>query len=272
MPANILIVNKEKLTTDLESRIIKGKEIESLALDNNYSLDDLWAKEDNWSSFNIELLKRSFSKEDIAENYEKSGFTGSIPISPSDALLRNNFKTYIMKKISNLEGVIEKLSLFDEKISSDETQIIIEKNSVFIVHGHDLGAKYQVARVIEKLKLKPIILDEQIDEGLTIIEKFEKHSSQAQLAVVLLTGDDIGYPKNDPTQKKPRARQNVIQELGFFMAKLGRKNVIGLYEDGVELPSDYSGVLYIKLESGWELKLAKELKGRGVRVNIDDLI
>ena len=92
---------------------------------------------------------------------------------------------------------------------------------VFVVHGHDERHKQTVARFLTQLKLEPIILHEQPDQGLTIIEKFEKYSADVRCAVVILTSDDIAHPKNDPQKKEFRARQNVILELGFFAGKLG---------------------------------------------------
>jgi len=122
----------------------------------------------------------------------------------------------------------------------------------------------EVARFLEKLDIEPIILHEQADRGQTIIEKFEKHSEVA-FAIVLLTPDDIGGQDNSSLRK--RARQNVIFEFGYFIGKLGRSNVCGLYCDGVELPSDYTGVLYTKAEGGWQLNIIRELKAAGFSVD-----
>ena len=49
-----------------------------------------------------------------------------------------------------------------------------------------------MARFLEKIELEAIILQEQADQGLTIIEKFEAYANQVGFAVVLLTPDDIG--------------------------------------------------------------------------------
>jgi predicted nucleotide-binding protein len=148
-------------------------------------------------------------------------------------------------------------------------QAILNKN-VFVVHGHDDGTKDSVARFLEKLNLRPIILHEQPNEGMTIIEKFEYHS-KAGFAVVLLTSDDIGYARNKPKEKKPRARQNVIFELGYFIGALGRNKVCALYKDGVEIPTDYQGILYVPVDSGgnWRLQLAKEIKKAGMAIDLN---
>ena len=143
---------------------------------------------------------------------------------------------------------------------------------VFIVHGHNEELKEKVARTIEKLGLKPIILHEQSNEGLTVIEKFEKHSN-VNFAVILLTYDDFGNIKSN-NDKNKRARQNVILELGYFIAKISRKNVMPLYEKGVELPSDISGVLYTLIDEteNWKFRLVKELKSAEYDVDANDIL
>jgi hypothetical protein len=103
---------------------------------------------------------------------------------------------------------------------------------VFLVHGHDDAVKHEVARVLEKLDLEPIILHERPDEGRTIIEKFEDYADVG-FAVVLMTGDDKGGDKSaPPAEYRLRARQNVLLEMGFFLGKLGRGKVCVLYEAG----------------------------------------
>lgn len=147
--------------------------------------------------------------------------------------------------------------------------------SVFIVHGHDEATKESVARFLEKLDLKPVILHEQPDRGRTIIEKLEANASDVDIAyaVVLLTPDDLGSTVADRANPKPRARQNVVFELGYFIAKIGRERVRALYSEGVESPSDYKGVLYTKLDpaGGWQLELAKEIKAAGIEIDLNKL-
>jgi predicted nucleotide-binding protein len=142
---------------------------------------------------------------------------------------------------------------------------------VFVVHGHDERHKQTVARFLTQLKLEPIILHEQPDQGRTLIEKFEKYSGDVRCAVVILTPDDIAHPQNDPGREEFRARQNVILELGFFAGKLGRDHAIALVENGVVIPSDYHGVIYIPLDSpDWRLRLVKELKAAGIHIDAND--
>lgn len=144
--------------------------------------------------------------------------------------------------------------------------------SVFIVHGHDEEPKQAVARVLETLGMNPIILHEQPNKGRTIIEKFTDHSDVG-FAIVLLTPDDLGRSKDGA--EAPRARQNVIFELGFFLGKLGRDRVVALYRpaDGFELPNDYSGVVYIQYGSNiaWNFQVAQELQAAGYDIDFNKL-
>ena len=109
-------------------------------------------------------------------------------------------------------------------------------------------------------------MHEQPNRGATIIEKFETHSDVA-FAVALLTGDDEGRTLGGVLKK--RARQNVLFEFGFFIGKLGRHRVCALVDDGVEIPSDYQGVIYIPADSGgkWKMELVRELKAAGLEVD-----
>lgn len=146
-------------------------------------------------------------------------------------------------------------------------------NRVFLVHGHDVGAKESAARFLEKIGLQPIILHEQANEGRTVIEKFEAFSD-VSFAVILLTPDDVGAVAAKAADLSRRARQNVVLELGYFTEKLGRRKVCALYVSGVEVPSDLHGLLYIELDSGggWKTKLAQELVQAGLKIDIEGLL
>lgn len=139
---------------------------------------------------------------------------------------------------------------------------------MFVVHGHDHGEKEAVARFLEKLDLVPVILHEQPSMSRTVVEKFEAHADVA-FAVVLLTPDDVGHPKDASEKARPRARQNVILELGYFIGRLGRKNVCALHKGDVELPSDFDGVLYVPMGSDWRLSLAREIKAADIDVDLN---
>jgi predicted nucleotide-binding protein len=147
----------------------------------------------------------------------------------------------------------------------------ISGRKIFLVHGHDKMAFEATARFIEKLDLDAVVLHEQPNVGQTIIEKVET-CSEVSFAVVLLTPDDVGAKKGNEDQLRPRARQNVILELGYFLARLGRNRVAALVRGELEKPSDYDGVVYISMDEAgaWKMLLAREIKAAGLNVDLND--
>lgn len=142
-----------------------------------------------------------------------------------------------------------------------------KSRKIFIVHGHDVAMREAVARFLEKIGFEVIILHEQANQGRTIIEKVEA-STDVGFAVVLLTPDDEGRAVG--TDKlEPRARQNVLLELGYFIARLGRGNVCTLRKGAVEIPSDFAGVVWTSMDDGggWKTELSKELKAAGYDID-----
>lgn len=131
---------------------------------------------------------------------------------------------------------------------------------VFIVYGHDIQARKDLELILRQMGFDPIVLGDRPARGATIIEKLEEHlgpCSDVTFAFVLLTPDDVGHAEGDWDNKRPRARQNVILELGWVLGRLGRKHVVILHKGSVELPSDSAGLLYIPFE-----EQVDEAKGR----------
>jgi len=144
------------------------------------------------------------------------------------------------------------------------------KSKVFVVHGRDNEAKQEVSRFIENLGLDVIILHEKASSGMTIIEKIERYSSEADYAVVLYAACDHGRGAHEGKIKpRNRARQNVVFEHGYLMAKIGRKYVCALVKGDIETPNDTSGVVYVPLDEsgGWKMEVSKELKACGYTLN-----
>ena len=192
----------------------------------------------------------------------------------SEQELQDIYLEMLNSLASVLESMIEEIEEYwpDESYSqvSEKTPKGTRQMSdkVFIVHGKDTGTKDTVARFLQGLNLNPVVLQELPSKGRTIIEKFEDHA-QIGFAVILFTPDDFGGHESEIGDPKPRARQNVIFELGFFIGKLGRSNTCVLFKDDVEIPSDYTGVEYIPLDdaNGWKLKLITELQSAGFDVD-----
>jgi predicted nucleotide-binding protein len=147
-------------------------------------------------------------------------------------------------------------------------------NRVFIVYGHDTEVREQLELILRRMKLEPLVLQNLPSGGQTIIEKLES-SSDVTFACVLLTPDDCGYPKDAPERARPRARQNVVLDLGMFLAKLGRRRVAILHKGDIELPSDINGLLYIPFKDRVDEvkeRVGAELQEAGFKINIKDLL
>lgn len=144
----------------------------------------------------------------------------------------------------------------------------MDKSKVFIVHGHDDAAKSEAARFVESLGFKAIILHEQASLGDTIIEKIEKNSNVG-FAIVLYTPCDWGASQEKKDHLNLRARQNVVFEHGYLMAKIGRKNVCPLVKGDLETPTDISGIVYTPMDEGggWKLAVADEMEACGYKVD-----
>ena len=152
-----------------------------------------------------------------------------------------------------------------------------EKNrKVFVVYGHDLNARTQLEAMLRRWDIEPLIIDQLVSSGQTIIEKLEENTDKVQFGIVLATPDDIGYPKGKEECKKYRVRQNVILELGMLLSKVGRSKVAILLSQAEEMekPSDIDGFIYIPFTNNVEeakVSLAKELQRNGYEIDITKL-
>jgi predicted nucleotide-binding protein len=141
---------------------------------------------------------------------------------------------------------------------------------------HDAGLKNELARFLEKLRLQPVILHEQPDEGRTIFAKLRAELADVGFAFALLTPDDLGSAATSPKAKRSRARQNVVFEHGMLAGRLGPERVCAVVRGDLEFPSDLTGVLYKRLGETESLdtialELIKELKRAGYEVDANIL-
>lgn len=200
------------------------------------------------------------------------GFDGvQVPLdilTYKDGLKSTKILLEIIKENINEYGLTKPQPITTQIISEPKKTI---SNKVFIVHGHDELAIVQVSEVLRKLRLEPIVLKDEASKSNTIIEKIERLSSDVGFGIVLYTACDIGG--KDLNSLQPRARQNVVLEHGYLMAKLGRENTLALKKDNVETPSDIQGLVYTPMDEhkAWQYKLVDELKLAGYNVSKDSI-
>lgn len=149
---------------------------------------------------------------------------------------------------ANLTSISHKFS--GSSLSEIAPAKVEAKGKVFVVHGHDQTSREQLELILHKLGLDPFVLQNTGGAALTIIEVLEQEigpaAAEVKFGIVLLTPDDFGYSKLEGSDKaQPRARQNVVLEMGMLLSSIGRGNVAVLKKGHVDLPSDAQGILYL---------------------------
>ena len=278
-----LLVSREEAKSKLGERIQKGLEIKKAPINSEETLDAVRNEFRKWDAFNNELLKRIFTTDELSEEYRHwIGVGVSMLREPQLGEKIDRLHKDIDGKIHRIDSIIERLELIplNEAYPDPNPSVPssspdpLRTNKVFIVHGHDEVSKNSLEVFLHEIGLEPVVLHRQADEGLTVIEKFEKHSD-VSYAFILLTPDEIAYLKSEEhktdseRRKEYRARPNVIFEFGFFVGKLGRSRVCCLYTGEVTLPSDVSGMIYKKYNSSIEevaYSIIKDLKASGYAI------
>ena len=157
----------------------------------------------------------------------------------------------------DFEPPTQLISYPNEKTNKDRKRV---PNRVFVVHGKNEIARGLVVEKLTRVGLEPVVLHEQPNMGRHLLTKFIQEADLVTFAVVLMTDDDLGSRKGD--SPLPRARQNVILELGYFLSHLGSPRVCALITPGLETPSDFDGIVYIRMdkEGSWKQELVRELR------------
>lgn len=257
------IDDKEKVLEKFAVRHLKGQPLRVYG----YLIDNACRFVVTQSELNTETIRKV--KQDELDRKQKSlriysPFRYSREIVSRDEQYTKDITDEILEEAQNS---------LDTAVSELKKEIPIYSNhKVFIVHGRDTLLRTQVENVLRALGLEPIILQEQANNGNTIIEKIEE-CTDVGFGIVLYTPCDEGRLKSEEGKLKPRARQNVVLEHGYLMAKLGRERVCCLVSDDVEFPSDIQGVGYIPANDfdQWKYKIAKELKAAGFDIDMNRL-
>jgi predicted nucleotide-binding protein len=254
----------------LKKRIEEVERVDPQSVTDQHNTPDLDALE----AAIDETLVRTFGADTLdyeryksAAEFDRGPYNYAYVVQPyefqaSIARSRGRSIAILTQAIKALEEQLGENAHFPASGDTAANDGISRSRKVFIVHGHEGEPREAVSGFLRKIDFTPVILHEQSNQGRTIVEKFEAHADVA-FAVVLLTPDDIGGSKDG--ELKPRARQNVILELGFFIGKLGRKNVCAIKLGEVEIPSDILGVAWTPFDEhgAWKTALAKELRDAG---------
>ncbi len=146
------------------------------------------------------------------------------------------------------------------------TKLLNEHRKVFVVHGWNAQMRDGATSLLGRLRLDYVVLQDERNGGATVVEKFLREADDCDYAVVILSGDDLATPKGSELPRL-RARQNVVLELGYFLGKIGRRNIVVLHEEGasIEMPSDLAGIVHIPMDThgAWKHRMIRELRDVG---------
>ena len=228
----------------------------------------------------LTMSMKLYAKKIFGENNDYTQQINNVRFAPEDQPASSDDWDYnYVKGKETFQNIIKTMKREVELDMEDMIKMkdSLKGNKIFVVHGHNEEMKEKVARFLEHLDLHPVILHEQPDRGRNVLDKLIEESKQACFAIILLSPDDYGYSVKDRDEdRKTRGRQNVILELGFFIGKLGKDNVVALYQEdkNFDLPSDVVGTLYKKydLAGAWKKEIAKELRAAGIQINADKFL
>ena len=257
----ILNIPPEKADDLIEEKMGYGEILLQFKIKNIQQWKSAEKKFKTWNSENYELLKFIFKNSKVAKDYSSSGwsigriFVSDLKLSEKTAKLLHD----IQDKLDKLNSI--KLSLGIFKIQ-DKAGKRDNSKKLFFIYGTNCSSKTKVLNFIIKLGLEPIVLQEFIAGGKTLIDEILTRS-EVKFAIGLLTPDNVGGIQ--PDKLHFRADQNVILELGIFVGLLGRENVCSLYAGNLQLPEDYHGFEYIKIDKSrkWKEQVFEELKNAG---------
>lgn len=275
-----LLVSPSQIQQKLNEAMTQGSNL--LATDARDDLTVLSAGYQTWDKRNQLILEGSFETKSFfqsgpkAEYLDFRGLTYGFGLDHVDDVSTEGLRSDIEKKIQRLAVIRDNLDLYRYEAERDDDQAPAQESpSIFLIHGRAEAPRLQVQNLLLRATAhEAVVLMEKTNQGATIIEKLEEQLGQrAGFAVVIVTGDDEGGLVGS-SEMQPRARQNVILELGYAMGRVGRRNVTILYEEGVELPSDIAGVAYYPLDThgGWQRHLLGDLKAAGFQVSSEALL
>jgi predicted nucleotide-binding protein len=248
-----------------------GKNAQSRMLDDllNYTQAIRKSKDSDkygvWQARIERTIEKIFGRDSTELNQIKRGmelhtvFSTGQSEEEMDEMIRRDDE----ERFDQIEGLLNDFLIeagADQIAHNKENSKEDKSKNIFIVHGHDELAVFHLEKIIRDFDLNPIILKDQANKGRTLIQKFEEEAKNIVYAFVIYTPDDNVMKQSEEYQQ---ARPNVIFELGWFCAKIGRENVSIVYKKGTKIPTDLAGIVTIEYENKIDEKhgeIMRELK------------
>ena len=198
----------------------------------------------------------------------------------SDVAFIGFYENYLESALLKEKDITDELITYAKGTKTSTLAAEDQKNvslptKVFIVHGHDDALINEVKSFLLAQSIKPVVLREQHDAGITIIEMLERYTKDPSIGfgIVLYTPDDEGKAVGAESYQS-RARQNVVFEHGLLIGLYGREKVVSLVkkQSNIEMPGDVNGVIYADHGSGdWRLSVAHMLKKANYSIDYNEI-
>ncbi|MGH9822011.1 MAG: TIR domain-containing protein [Blastocatellia bacterium] len=235
-------MTRAEAKAQLENQISKGRELAQVTINTEASLSQAQADYYTWSEYNEEMLRSLFDSDDVRDNYVGIVFAMGSPASIRERAQEH--VTHVESKIRKLESIKDRLPLWEEAATVKADAVIPRSTTaaakrVFISHGRSEDWRQVQAYLEKDLNFQTLELAQAPNLGRTVLQKLWEESGKCSLAVIIMTGDDTSV------EDVPRARENVIHEIGFFQGRFGLAGVCLLHEEGTNIPSNIHGLVYI---------------------------
>lgn len=148
-----------------------------------------------------------------------------------------------------------------------------ENTKVALIYGHDKVARNGIELICRRLKFETFILSNVGVNSETIYRQIVQAIKTANFVIAILTHDDFAYAGKDENKTlRPRARQNVILELGVALGSMDLQRIMIITRNGIEIPSDLDGVIRFSYQqdvSDCYLDIAKVFQRNGYDVDLN---
>lgn len=207
-------------------------------------------------------LNRHSRYDEVCRHYE------SLPLHMKNAMFVKRYYNNARSRMGYTTSETSTLPVFQEQKPAEPAKSQINTSGdrkIFLVYGGQPMFLTVIESLLQANGIQVINLAKEVKTGSTIVEAFEMQAGKADFAIVLCTPDnegvgDVWYP-----------RMNVVFEYGYFMAKLGRRNVCLLRQENgkkLELPTDFNSIYQISMDkASWISELGAALTSAGFNVN-----
>jgi hypothetical protein len=177
---NVLTQSKSDFKAAMERQVVAGKEIKARQIKSESELRDAEDAFTIWDNFNRTLLGSAFTDERKRKEYDQSG-PSSFRITRNWQGEYENFASRLSGKITGMESILSQVPLFQESQGMAAPEASSQPGAVgssaptgrkvFLVHGHNHDRRNEVKNVIHDIKLQPVILDGEANQGMTVIDR-----------------------------------------------------------------------------------------------------